>query len=141
MKKLVPMLVLLMILTSLSFGQVIKRDSLYCRTIEQEKEVIKTFMQKDILDTMFFDCQRENTQLRIAISSKDVVIDDLNRIVKANETIVSQKDTQIVAIKSDLSIEKHKRKTLQVRNVISSSLCGISIISNIVLITRFAPYW
>ena len=135
------MLVLLMILTSLSFGQVIKRDSLYCRTIEQEKDVIKTFMQKDILDTMFFDCQRENTQLRIAISSKDVVIDDLNRIIKANETIVAQKDTQIVAIKSDLSIEKHKRKTLQVRNVISSSLCGISIISNIVLITRFAPYW
>jgi hypothetical protein len=135
------MLVLLMILTSLSFGQVIKRDSLYCRTIEQEKDVIKTFMQKDILDTMFFDCQRENTQLRIAISSKDVVIDDLNRIIKANETIVAQKDTQIVAIKSDLTIEKHKRKTLQVRNVISSSLCGISIISNIVLITRFAPYW
>ena len=135
------MLVLMMILTSLSFGQVIKRDSLYCRTIEQEKEVIKTFMQKDILDTMFFDCQRENTQLRIAISSKDVVIDDLNRIIKANENIVAQKDTQIVAIKSDLSIEKHKRKTLQVRNVISSSLCGISIISNIVLITRFAPYW
>lgn len=135
------MLVLLMILTSLSFGQVIKKDSLYCRTIEQEKDVIKTFMQKDILDTMFFDCQRENTQLRIAISSKDVVIDDLNRIIKANETIVSQKDTQIVAIKSDLSIEKHKRKTLQVRNVISSSLCGISIISNIVLITRFASYW
>ena len=135
------MLVLLMILTSLTFGQVIKRDSLYCRTIEQEKDVIKTFMQKDILDTMFFDCQRENTQLRIAISSKDVVIDDLNRIIKANETIVAQKDTQIVAIKSDLSIEKHKRKTLQVRNVISSSLCGISIISNIVLITRFAPYW
>ena len=141
MRKLVPMLVLLMILTSLSFGQVIKKDSLYCRTIEQEKEVIKTFMQKDILDTMFFDCQRENTQLRIAISSKDVVIDDLNRIIKANETIVAQKDTQIVAIKSDLAIEKHKRKTLQVRNVISSSLCGISIISNIVLITRFAPYW
>ena len=135
------MLVLLMILTSLSFGQVIKRDSLYCRTIEQEKDVIKTFMQKDILDTMFFDCQRENTQLRIAISSKDVVIDDLNRIIKANENIVAQKDTQIVAIKSDLSIEKHKRKTLQVRNVISSSLCGISIITNIVLITRFAPYW
>lgn len=135
------MLVLLMILTSLSFGQVIKKDSLYCRTIEQEKDVIKTFMQKDILDTMFFDCQRENTQLRIAISSKDVVIDDLNRIIKANETIVAQKDTQIVAIKSDLSIEKHKRKTLQVRNVISSSLCGISIISNIVLITRFASYW
>ena len=135
------MLVLLMIVTSSSFGQVIKRDSLYCRTIEQEKDVIKTFMQKDILDTMFFDCQRENTQLRIAISSKDVVIDDLNRIIKANENIVAQKDTQIVAIKSDLSIEKHKRKTLQVRNVISSSLCGISIISNIVLITRFAPYW
>ena len=135
------MLALLMILTSLSFGQIVKKDSLYCRTIEQEKDVIKTFMQKDILDTMFFDCQRENTQLRIAISSKDVVIDDLNRIIKANETIVAQKDTQIVAIKSDLSIEKHKRKTLQVRNVISSSLCGISIISNIVLITRFAPYW
>lgn len=135
------MLVLLMILTSSSFGQIVKKDSLYCRTIEQEKDVIKTFMQKDILDTMFFDCQRENTQLRIAISSKDVVIDDLNRIIKANETIVAQKDTQIVAIKSDLSIEKHKRKTLQVRNVISSSLCGISIISNIVLITRFAPYW
>ena len=135
------MLALLMILTSLSFGQIVKKDSLYCRTIEQEKDVIKTFMQKDILDTMFFDCQRENTQLRIAISSKDVVIDDLNRIIKANENIVAQKDTQIVAIKSDLSIEKHKRKTLQVRNVISSSLCGISIISNIVLITRFAPYW
>ena len=135
------MLMLLMILTSLSFGQVIKRDSLYCRTIEQEKEVIKTYQQKDVLDTLFFDCQRENTQLRIAISSKDVVIDDLNRIIKANETIVSQKDTQIVAIKSDLAIEKHKRKTLQVRNVISSSLCGISLIGNIVLITRFAPYW
>ena len=134
------MLVLLMILTSLSFGQVIKRDSLYCRTIEQEKDVIKTFMQKDILDTMFFDCQRENTQLRIAISSKDVVIDDLNRIIKANETIVSQKDTQIVAIKSDLAIEKHKRKTLQVRNVISSSLCGISIISNIVLVTKLLSW-
>ena len=134
------MLVLLMILTSLSFGQVIKKDSLYCRTIEQEKDVIKTFMQKDILDTMFFDCQRENTQLRIAISSKDVVIDDLNRIIKANETIVSQKDTQIVAIKSDLAIEKHKRKTLQVRNVISSSLCGISIISNIVLVTKLLSW-
>ena len=134
------MLVLMMILTSLSFGQVIKKDSLYCRTIEQEKDVIKTFMQKDILDTMFFDCQRENTQLRIAISSKDVVIDDLNRIIKANETIVAQKDTQIVAIKSDLAIEKHKRKALQVRNVISSSLCGISIIGNIVLVTKLLSW-
>jgi hypothetical protein len=135
------MLMLMMILTSLSFGQVVKKDSLYCRTITEEKEVIKTYQQKDVLDTLFYDCQRENTQLRIAISSKDVVIDDLHRIIDANETIVAQKDTQIVAIKSDLAIEKHKRKALQVRNVISSSLCGISLIGNIVLITRFAPYW
>ena len=135
------MLMLMMILTSLSFGQVIKKDSLYCRTISEEKEVIKTYQQKDVLDTLFYDCQRENTQLRIAISSKDVVINDLHRIIDANEMIVAQKDTQIVAIKSDLAIEKHKRKTLQVRNVISSSLCGISLIGNIVLVTRFAPYW
>ena len=135
------MLMLMMILTSSSFGQVIKRDSLYCRTISEEKEVIKTYQQKDVLDTLFYDCQRENTQLRIAISSKDVVINDLHRIIDANEMIVAQKDTQIVAIKSDLAIEKHKRKTLQVRNVISSSLCGISLIGNIVLVTRFAPYW
>lgn len=130
------MLVLMMILTSSIFGQVIKKDSLYCRTIEQEKDIIKTFMQKDILDTMFYDCQRENTQLRIAISSKDVVIDDLNRIVKANETIVAEKDTQISAINSTLKIEKDNRKALQVRNVISSSLCGVSLIGNIVLLTK-----
>jgi hypothetical protein len=132
---------LTMIATSLSFGQVIKRDSLYCRTITEEKEVIKTYQQKDALDTLFFDCQRENTQLRIAISSKDVVINDLHRIIDANETIVAQKDTQISAINSTLNIEKNKRKALQVRNVISSSLCGISLIGNIVLVTRFAPYW
>ena len=131
----------MMILTSLSFGQVIKRDSLYCRTISEEKEVIKTYQQKDVLDTLFFDCQRENTQLRIAISSKDVVINDLHRIIDANDTIIAQKDTQISAINSNLAIEKHKRKTLQVRNVISSSLCGISLIGNIVLLTRFASYW
>ena len=131
----------MMIATSLSFGQVIKRDSLYCRTITEEKEVIKTYQQKDALDTLFFDCQRENTQLRIAISSKDVVINDLHRIIDANETIVAQKDTQISAINSTLNIEKNKRKALQVRNVISSSLCGISLIGNIVLVTRFAPYW
>jgi len=131
----------MMIATSLSFGQVIKRDSLYCRTISEEKEVIKTYQQKDALDTLFYDCQRENTQLRIAISSKDVVINDLHRIIDANDTIISQKDTQIIAINSTLKIEKHKRKTLQVRNVISSSLCGISLIGNIVLVTRFAPYW
>ena len=130
----------MMIATSLSFGQVIKRDSLYCRTIEQEKEVIKIYQQKDVLDTLFFDCQRENTQLRIAISSKDVVINDLHRIIDANETIVAQKDTQITAIKSDLAIEKHKRKTLQVRNVISSSLCGVSIIGNIVLVTKLLSW-
>ena len=135
------MLMLMMILTSLSFGQVIKRDSLYCRTIEQEKEVIKTYQQKDVLDTLFYDCQRENTQLRIAISSKDVVINDLHRIIDANDTIISEKDTQISAINSTLKIEKNKRKALQVRNVISSSLCGISLIGNIVLLTRFAPYW
>jgi len=131
----------MMIATSLSFGQVIKKDSLYCRTISEEKEVIKTYQQKDVLDTLFYDCQRENTQLRIAISSKDVVINDLHRIIDANDTIISEKDTQITAIKNDLAIEKHKRKTLQVRNVISSSLCGISLIGNIVLVTRFAPYW
>ena len=135
------MLMLMMILTSSSFGQVIKRDSLYCRTISEEKEVIKTYQQKDVLDTLFFDCQRENTQLRIAISSKDVVINDLHRIIDANDTIISEKDTQISAINSTLKIEKNKRKALQVRNVISSSLCGISLIGNIVLITRFAPYW
>jgi len=126
----------MMILTSLSFGQVIKRDSLYCRTIEQEKEVIKTYQQKDVLDTLFYDCQRENTQLRIAISSKDVVINDLHRIIDANDTIISEKDTQISAINSTLKIEKNKRKALQVRNVISSSLCGISLIGNIVLVTK-----
>ena len=126
----------MMIATSLSFGQVVKKDSLYCRTISEEKEVIKTYQQKDVLDTLFYDCQRENTQLRIAISSKDVVINDLHRIIDANEMIVAQKDTQITAIKSDLAIEKHKRKTLQVRNVISSSLCGISLIGNIVLVTK-----
>jgi len=135
------MLMLMMILTSSSFGQVIKRDSLYCRTISEEKEVIKTYQQKDVLDTLFYDCQRENTQLRIAISSKDVVINDLHRIIDANDTIISEKDTQISAINSTLKIEKNKRKALQVRNVISSSLCGISLIGNIVLITRFAPYW
>ena len=135
------MLMLMMILTSSSFGQVIKRDSLYCRTISEEKEVIKTYQQKDVLDTLYFDCQRENTQLRIAISSKDVVINDLHRIIDANDTIISEKDTQISAINSTLKIEKNKRKALQVRNVISSSLCGISLIGNIVLITRFAPYW
>jgi len=135
------MLMLMMIATSLSFGQVIKRDSLYCRTITEEKEVIKTYQQKDVLDTLFYDCQRENTQLRIAISSKDVVINDLHRIIDANEMIVAQKDTQISAINSTLKIEKNKRKALQVRNVISSSLCGISLIGNIVLVTRFAPYW
>jgi len=132
---------LMMILTSLSFGQVIKKDSLYCRTITEEKEVIKTYQQKDVLDTLFYDCQRENTQLRIAISSKDVVINDLHRIIDANDTIISEKDTQISAINSTLKIEKNKRKALQVRNVISSSLCGISLIGNIVLVTRFAPYW
>jgi len=141
MKKLIPMLMLTMIATSLSFGQVIKKDSLYCRTISEEKEVIKTYQQKDALDTLFFDCQRENTQLRIAISSKDVVINDLHRIIDANDTIISEKDTQISAINSTLKIEKNKRKALQVRNVISSSLCGISLIGNIVLVTRFAPYW
>ena len=130
----------MMIATSLSFGQVIKRDSLYCRTISEEKEVIKTYQQKDILDTLFFDCQRENTQLRIAISSKDVVINDLHRIIDANDTIVAQKDTQIVAINSTLKIEKDKRKALQVRNVISSSLCGVSIISNIVLVTKLLSW-
>jgi len=134
------MLMLMMILTSLSFGQVIKRDSLYCRTISEEKEVIKTYQQKDVLDTLFFDCQRENTQLRIAISSKDVVINDLHRIIDANDTIISEKDTQISAINSNLAIEKHKRKTLQVRNVISSSLCGISLIGNIVLVTRLLSW-
>jgi len=131
----------MMIATSLSFGQVVKKDSLYCRTISEEKEVIKTYQQKDVLDTLFYDCQRENTQLRIAISSKDVVINDLHRIIDANDTIISEKDTQISAINSTLKIEKNKRKALQVRNVISSSLCGISLIGNIVLITRFAPYW
>jgi hypothetical protein len=135
------MLMLMMIATSLSFGQVVKKDSLYCRTISEEKEVIKTYQQKDVLDTLFYDCQRENTQLRIAISSKDVVINDLHRIIDANDTIISEKDTQISAINSTLKIEKNKRKALQVRNVISSSLCGISLIGNIVLITRFAPYW
>ena len=134
------MLMLMMIATSLSFGQVVKKDSLYCRTISEEKEVIKTYQQKDVLDTLFFDCQRENTQLRIAISSKDVVINDLNRIIDANETIVAQKDTQISAINSTLKIEKHKRKTLQVRNVISSSLCGISLIGNIVLVTKLLSW-
>jgi len=131
----------MMIATSLSFGQVVKKDSLYCRTISEEKEVIKTYQQKDVLDTLFYDCQRENTQLRIAISSKDVVINDLHRIIDANDTIISEKDTQISAINSTLKIEKNKRKALQVRNVISSSLCGISLIGNIVLLTRFAPYW
>ena len=134
------MLMLMMILTSLSFGQVIKRDSLYCRTISEEKEVIKTYQQKDVLDTLFYDCQRENTQLRIAISSKDVVINDLHRIIDANDTIISEKDTQISAINSTLKIEKNKRKALQVRNVISSSLCGISLIGNIVLVTRLLSW-
>jgi len=134
------MLMLMMILTSSSFGQVIKRDSLYCRTISEEKEVIKTYQQKDVLDTLFFDCQRENTQLRIAISSKDVVINDLHRIIDANDTIISEKDTQISAINSTLKIEKNKRKALQVRNVISSSLCGISLIGNIVLLTKLLSY-
>lgn len=134
------MLMLMMIATSLSFGQVVKKDSLYCRTITEEKEVIKTYQQKDVLDTLFYDCQRENTQLRIAISSKDVVINDLHRIIDANETIVAEKDTQIVAIKSNLAIEKNKRKALQVRNVISSSLCGISLIGNIVLLTKLLSY-
>jgi len=136
MKKSITMLMLTMIATSLSFGQVIKRDSLYCRTISEEKEVIKTYQQKDVLDTLFYDCQRENTQLRIAISSKDVVINDLHRIIDANDTIISEKDTQISAINSTLKIEKNKRKDLQVRNVISSSLCGISLIGNIVLVTK-----
>jgi hypothetical protein len=131
---------LMMILTSLSFGQVIKRDSLYCRTISEEKEVIKTYQQKDVLDTLFFDCQRENTQLRIAISSKDVVINDLHRIIDANDTIISEKDTQISAINSTLKIEKDKKKALQVRNVISSSLCGISLIGNIVLVTKLLSW-
>jgi len=126
----------MMIATSLSFGQVVKKDSLYCRTISEEKEVIKTYQQKDVLDTLFYDCQRENTQLRIAISSKDVVINDLHRIIDANDTIISEKDTQISAINSTLKIEKNKRKALQVRNVISSSLCGISLIGNIVLVTK-----
>ena len=130
------MLMLMMIATSLSFGQVVKKDSLYCRTISEEKEVIKTYQQKDVLDTLFYDCQRENTQLRIAISSKDVVINDLHRIIDANDTIISEKDTQISAINSTLKIEKNKRKALQVRNVISSSLCGISLIGNIVLVTK-----
>jgi len=130
----------MMIATSLSFGQVVKKDSLYCRTISEEKEVIKTYQQKDVLDTLFFDCQRENTQLRIAISSKDVVINDLHRIIDANDTIISEKDTQISAINSTLKIEKNKRKALQVRNVISSSLCGISLIGNIVLVTRLLSW-
>lgn len=134
------MLMLIMIATSLSFGQVVKKDSLYCRTISEEKEVIKTYQQKDVLDTLFYDCQRENTQLRIAISSKDVVINDLHRIIDANDTIISEKDTQISAINSTLKIEKNKRKALQVRNVISSSLCGISLIGNIVLLTKLLSY-
>lgn len=124
----------MMMLTSLSFGQIIKKDSLYCRTISEEKEVIKTYQQKDILDTLYGYCMIENSQLRIAIAQDGLVINDLHRIVAATDTIINAKSNQIGVLADDNKKLRKNNAGLRARTTATTIIGGTFLLSNIVLL-------
>lgn len=130
------MLALLMIATSLSFGQIVKKDSLYCRTQAQEKEVIKTYLQKDLLDTLYNDCKDENSLLKDAIEHQAKVIVEQGQIIAKTESIVAEKDIIINAKDSDLKAEKKKNRIAKVKNIGLGAGLVASAVLNVIMVIK-----
>ena len=132
---------LLIISSFFSYSQTpTKIDDKYCRTTEQEREVVKTYQQKDLLDTLYNDCKSENNALKDAVTYQAKVINDQSQIIAKTELISSKKDVIINAKDSDLKAEKKKNRKLQVRNVLTTSLGGVSLIGNIVLVVKLIGF-
>lgn len=114
----------------------IKKDSLYCRTPQQEKEVIKIVQQKDILDTLYNNCKSENNALKDAIQYQAMVIQEQGQIIAKTERIVSEKDIIIASKDSDLKIEKGKRRISQIRGALRGAGLGLSLIGNVIMVIK-----
>jgi hypothetical protein len=112
------------------------QDTTFCRNLTEEREVVKVFMQKDLLDTMYSDCKDENNLLKDAIEHKDKVINDFEHIVKANEVLVSAKDVIINAKDSDLKAEKKKNRIAKVKNVGLCAGLGVSAVLNVIMVIK-----
>lgn len=135
MKQLIISIIILS--TFLCYSQApIKKDSLYCRTISQEKEVIKIVQQKDILDTLYNDCKRENNELRNSVTHQAIVMEEQGQIIAKTEHIVSEKDIIIASKDSDLKIEKGKRRISQIRGAIRGAGLGLSLIGNVIMVIK-----
>lgn len=119
-----------------SFVGYSQKDSLYCRTISEEKEVIKTYKQKDLLDTMYSDCKDENNLLKDAIEHQAKVIVEQGQIIAKTESISSEKDVIINAKDSDLKAEKKKTRKAQVKNVGLGAGLGVSAVLNVIMVVK-----
>lgn len=112
------------------------QDTTFCRNLTEEREVVKVFMQKDLLDTMYSDCKDENNLLKDAIEHQAKVIDEQGQIIAKTESIVTEKDTQIEAYKSDLKAEKKKTRKAKVKNVGLGTGLGVSGILNVIMVIK-----
>ena len=130
MKKLLTSL--LLISSFLTYSQ----DTTFCRNLTEEREVVKVFMQKDLLDTMYSDCKDENNLLKDAIEHQSKVIVEQGQIIAKTESIVTEKDTQIEAYKSDLKAEKKKNRIVQIRGAIRGVGLGLSLVGNVIMVIK-----
>lgn len=130
MKKLLTLLIL--ISSFLTYSQ----DTTFCRNLTEEREVVKVFMQKDLLDTMYSDCKDENNLLKDAIEHQAKVIVEQGQIIAKTESIVNEKDTQIEAYKSDLKAEKKKTRIVQIRGAIRGAGLGLSLVGNVIMVIK-----
>ena len=89
------MLVLLMIATSSSFGQVIKRDSLYCRTIEQEKDVIKKEIDKLKKDVVLHTIIADSSIAKANRISKKTILNQIE-YEKISTNVSAYDDSDII---------------------------------------------
>lgn len=110
-----------------------KRDSMFCRTIYQEKEVIKTAIQLDECDSLLADCQRENKALQSTISAQKEVINADTRNIELANNELSQKDVQIVAKVTETEILKSEVRKQKMRTVGLGLGTGASLALNLVL--------
>ena len=130
MKKLLTSL--LLISSFLAYSQ----DTTFCRNLTLEREVVKVFMQKDLLDTMYSDCKDENNLLKDAIEHQAKVIVEQGQIIAKTESVVTEKDTQIEAYKSDLKAEKKKNRIVQIRGAIRGVGLGLSLVGNVIMVVK-----
>lgn len=111
-----------------------KIDTFYCFGPHKAKEIIKTSIQLEQVDSMLNDCEIEVLFLRESAAMADSQIYTINKINKLQKDIIQQQEAQKIDLNDKYEAEKSEKNKYK-RKLIGAKITGLaSITANIILL-------